>query len=189
MQVISREEAKAVGLKRYYTGVPCQNGHDSERYVRNWECLLCVKGMQERLRQKREAVATHVYSTGLPCKKGHIATRYVSDGKCTVCVGNKRKAWSVRNTEKVSASNAKRRASKSKATPKWLTREQLKQMEALYLRAQIWTDVTGVPYQVDHIIPLHGTLVCGLHVPWNLRVITAEDNVRKSNRVEEDACG
>lgn len=76
-----------------------------------------------------------------------------------------------------------------RALPKWLTKEHHTQIEAIYLQAQIWTEVTGVPYHVDHIIPLQGTHVCGLHVPWNLRVLKGEENLRKSNKVEEAACG
>jgi 5-methylcytosine-specific restriction endonuclease McrA len=42
---------------------------------------------------------------------------------------------------------------------------------------------TGVRYAVDHVIPLQGEEVCGLHVPWNMEVITQDDNLKKSNKL------
>jgi 5-methylcytosine-specific restriction endonuclease McrA len=45
------------------------------------------------------------------------------------------------------------------------------------------SQTTGERYVVDHIIPLQGEAVCGLHVPWNLRVITQEENLAKSNKL------
>jgi len=53
----------------------------------------------------------------------------------------------------------------------------------LYLKAQELTKIAGQRYVVDHIIPLISEAVCGLHVPWNLRVITQEENLKKSNKV------
>jgi 5-methylcytosine-specific restriction endonuclease McrA len=80
--------------------------------------------------------------------------------------------------------SAHRRAQKLKATPAWLTLEHLKEIKLLYLKSKIISKETGTQHQVDHIVPLLGKEVCGLHVPWNLRVITAEENRKKCNKLE-----
>lgn len=54
-------------------------------------------------------------------------------------------------------------------------------MEALYAEARELTAITGVPHHVDHIVPLNGEFVSGLHCPGNLRVVTAAENTRKKN--------
>jgi hypothetical protein len=87
------------------------------------------------------------------------------------------------NPEKFTALNAKRRAAKLNATPEWLTKEQLQEIEELFLCAKMFKLYTGEEYHVDHIIPLQGNNVCGLHVPWNLQVIPAKDNLTKSNKI------
>jgi len=56
-------------------------------------------------------------------------------------------------------------------------------MRELYLHAQKLTAMTGERYVVDHVIPLISPEVCGLHVPWNLRVITQDENLKKSNKL------
>jgi 5-methylcytosine-specific restriction endonuclease McrA len=56
-------------------------------------------------------------------------------------------------------------------------------MRQLYVQARKLTEVTGERYVVDHIVPLRSHEVCGLHVPWNLRVITQEENLKKSNKL------
>lgn len=83
------------------------------------------------------------------------------------------------------ASDASRRAAKYHATPKWLTKEQKKAIADVYAEAAIRTAETGVSHVVDHIIPLRGKTVCGLHVPWNLRAITSAENSKKGNRLYE----
>lgn len=54
-------------------------------------------------------------------------------------------------------------------------------MATVYVSARAKTTETGIPHEVDHIIPLKGRNICGLHVPWNLRVVTGEQNKRKRN--------
>ena len=78
---------------------------------------------------------------------------------------------------------AERRALKLKATPEWLTKEHKEQIKIEYELAAWCSLVMKENYEVDHIIPLKGKTVCGLHVPWNLQVITAKDNKVKNNRI------
>lgn len=92
------------------------------------------------------------------------------------------KAWTVKNYHNKLATNAKRRATKLKATPKWLTKQQLAEIANIYKQAKQLEKETGLKYHVDHIIPLKGKDVCGLHTPWNLQIPKAEENIRKSNR-------
>jgi hypothetical protein len=75
-----------------------------------------------------------------------------------------------------------RKKSVKQATPKWLSAEDKSKIISIYLHARDCQAVTGEPYHVDHIIPLQGETVCGLHVPWNLCVLPAEVNIRKSNK-------
>jgi hypothetical protein len=82
------------------------------------------------------------------------------------------------------ATEAFRRAQKLKATPPWLTKDHREQIKDLYKLREELTVKTGIIHHVDHIIPLINENVCGLHVPWNLRVIPGLENLKKSNKVE-----
>ena len=67
------------------------------------------------------------------------------------------------------------------ACPAWLTSEDHESMLDTYRQCFMASRRTGAQYHVDHVIPLKGLLVCGLHVPSNLSVITALDNIVKGN--------
>jgi hypothetical protein len=92
------------------------------------------------------------------------------------------KAWRLANPGKVNAKTARRRAAKLKASPKWLTKEHWKEIEAFYIEAAQLTKETGIPHEVDHREPLQGRDICGLHVPWNLKVMTRPENRKKSRK-------
>lgn len=104
---------------------------------------------------------------------------YSNKDKCNARLNEYRR----KNPQKFAALNAKRRAAKIKATPKWLTDKDFLEIEELYICAKAFQIYTGQEYHVDHIIPLQGKNVCGLHVPWNLQLITAKENLAKSNKV------
>ena len=93
--------------------------------------------------------------------------------------------WKKNNPEKVRASYSKRRALKRKACPKWLTEEHKQWINWLYKHAIELTNLTGIPHEIDHIHPLQGKNFCGLHVPWNLQVLTRSENRSKSNKLQE----
>lgn len=95
-----------------------------------------------------------------------------------------RAAWVERNRPYVVAKNAARRAMRLKATPPWLTEEDKQAIRDIYKLAATKTKEEGIVYHVDHIIPLKGEVVRGLHVPWNLQVIPAKENLSKGNRIE-----
>lgn len=96
-----------------------------------------------------------------------------------------KKAWKKKNRGAVAASVASRKAHIRQATPKWLTKEQKQQIKIFYIEADRLKTETGIDHEVDHIVPIRGGIVHGLHVPWNLRVITAAENQKKNRKLIE----
>ena len=90
-----------------------------------------------------------------------------------------KRAWASANPQKGSAYAAKRRAARLQATPTWANEFFI---EEAYDIAKKRTDITGIQWEVDHIVPLDNKLVCGLHVEQNLRVIPMLLNRSKGNR-------
>ena len=93
----------------------------------------------------------------------------------------KNRMWSKKNPEKNAALRARRRSAELKALAKWAD---LKAIEAIYADARRLSAETGIEHQVDHIIPLRGKTVCGLHVESNLQILTAYENKSKNARFE-----
>lgn len=94
------------------------------------------------------------------------------------------KEWFKNNAGIARAKRARRRASMSNATPNWLTAIQKAQIAEFYEIAEALNTQTGVKHHVDHIVPLKGKSVTGLHNPWNLQILTATQNISKGNRYE-----
>ena len=86
------------------------------------------------------------------------------------------------NPDKRRAKVAKRRAAKLDRTPDWLTNDELDYMKSIYAIAVEAQKIEGEEKHVDHLVPLRGEDVSGLHVPWNLVLLPAIDNLKKSNK-------
>ena len=132
-----------------------------------FECKSCKNKKDKKYRQKNPDVAKNWYQKN----------RVVFLEAC--------KAWKKANPEKITAHTASRRARKKQAQPPWLTEEHINQIIDKYKNSKRMKKLTGIEHHVDHIVPLAGKNVCGLHVPWNLQVIPAKHNLEKNNRFDD----
>ena len=215
MKIITRKEAIAQGLKRYFTGKPCKYGHFSDRLVIARGCLECKSMAQmkyykdnyekisEKIKKYQEANKSKISEYK---KKYNHDRRYIISKQKKECYQktidsrlSRSKKYYLNNKDKVSerqkkhraekphvysAKAAKRHAAKLNRTPKWLTEEHEKQIRYFYKQAKRLENLTGIVFHVDHIVPLQGVNVGGLHVPWNLQLLTAYENISKGNRHE-----
>lgn len=74
---------------------------------------------------------------------------------------------------------------KRNSAPSWLNEQQKEEIRTFYWLAIDLRSVTGEEYHVDHIVPLQGKNICGLHVPWNLQILPSDLNIAKRNRYKE----
>ena len=89
------------------------------------------------------------------------------------------KAWTEANKAHSHSLKAKYRAAKRQACPPWVDKEHMARIHAIYRLRREVSEKTGIAHEVDHIVPLQGKTVCGLHVWWNLRVIPKTENNRR----------
>jgi len=187
MEVISLSDAKSAGLKRYFTGIPCLSGHLTERMVSSRACCECTKnrlatyridnreGLLERKRtyakQQRIDHPEHVYAIAKHSTAKHRVRR-----------NQEKAAWRRKNASRVLAWVRHRQLAKIKRTPGWLSDDDKWMIEQAYELAVLRTKMFGFPWHVDHVIPLQGKKVSGLHTPINLQVIPGAENLRKGNR-------
>ena len=144
-----RDAQKQYHAKRYKEWL-LKNKDHKKAYNKQW--------LKDNLEHSRE-YAKQYWNNKKDVKKKHRQTDY------------------HKNKPRFIANSAKRRAYKLKATPSWLNETHIKEILAFYILAKKLSKETLVKYHVDHIEPLKGEDVCGLHVPWNLRVVTAAENI------------
>jgi hypothetical protein len=172
----ARDIAKLNGSKTY-VGVACKREHSGLRYTVNADCVECAELRQKTAaRQKFEAQyrKTKQYQN---YQKAYQKTYAKSEAYKA-----QKTRYAQKNKGKIAAKTKKYTASKLKRTPHWLTEDDFWMIEQAYELAQQRSELFKFPWDVDHVIPLQGVLVSGLHTPYNLQVIPARDNRSKSNR-------
>lgn len=161
MKVISRSEACAKGLPRYFTGRPCKYGHVGLRLASSGNCEECTRAYMKLY------MSPYMKEYNLLPKQKEAVRSY-----------HKRPEWKAYR----SMYHRKRRQHiDSRATPSWADKNKIADVYSLAYRL---TQETGTPYEVDHIVPLRGRLVSGLHVHYNLRAIPKSVNQTKHNQTE-----
>jgi 5-methylcytosine-specific restriction endonuclease McrA len=189
----TRAEAMAAKATHYFTGEPCKHGHIAPRKTKG-ACVDCIKVEWQKSNETRADYfkAYNKSEAGQEAKnRYYVANKDAVVAKARATpneLKNKyRQAWKDENLLAIRADTKARRRKHKQATPTWLTRKQKTEIRALYQAAIRSTQITGQRYVVDHIYPLRSDVVCGLHVPWNLRILTQEDNLRKSNTLPDDS--
>lgn len=142
--------------------------------------LQGVKAWGEANPEKvKEAKRKYAEKNKEACRQRVAAWREANKAKMQAA----RKAWREKNKAKDLANTRMRQLGKKNRTPSWLSDDEVWMMDEAYTLAAERTKLFGFPWDVDHVIPLHGEQVSGLHVPWNLQVIPGVENSRKGNRL------
>ena len=199
----SLAEARSIGHNLYFTGVACKHGHTTYRYVSDRICASCVKekvkksstiggGNSRRWASKTPEQLNEIYAKRklyyYATQKSRLAERRRSvnklkkDPEWRAKQKENSKAFKKANPGKINAATVARRAAKLQRTPLWLTADDFWMMEQAYDLAAERTKLFGFSWHVDHVVPLQGKFVSGLHTPYNLQVIPWVDNVSKSNK-------
>ncbi len=156
---------KARSLKNFYADPDVKRAKNMEAYWKRKEQNPDLwKPIYAKFREKYLAVSRVYYS------------------KHADKIKARQRLWSKQNRGAANALGKKYKLKKRNATPNWLTNEQVEHMQCLYKVAAMYTAEGLDIWHVDHIVPIRGKDVCGLHVPWNLRIITASENLRKGNK-------
>lgn len=177
----------------YFTGQPCKYGHIAKRLKSDRSCTECNRikaNLKYRSDPEQAAAKMREYRANetVEIRKKRLEKAKLKQrewrAKNPNHTGAKeaKKQWKRDNPGKVRADTVKRRTAKIKRTPAWLSADELWLIEQAYDLAALRTKMFGFSWHVDHVLPLQGKFVSGLHVPENLQVIPGVLNVVKANK-------
>lgn len=195
---ISRPAARSAGMKSYFTGRPCCRGHVARRAVVNGMCLACGKEIKAKFRSAHKATeraANNRWRAQNPEALKIIKRREYEKNKEKYAAAGKQqrrlnasaiaeymKRWREENRGRKNALSAARRQ-RARQSALWGADG----VRAIYAACALLRRATGWDLQVDHVIPLLGRNVSGLHVPANLQILPARMNQQKGARLVSDA--
>lgn len=165
-----------------FSGKRCAICHRAAqaRYRANNPELMKARDQKYRLKNKERVLAVNAaWKAANPERRKEIdrAWQSANRDKCNLAF----KRWASKNKPARSANTMKRYADKSNATPSWAN---MFFISEAYNLARLRTQITGIKWHVDHVVPLRSKVVCGLHVEVNLQVIPAIENIKKNNKFE-----
>ena len=189
----TRAEAVRLKEKHYFTGVPCKWGHVAPRKTKG-ACIECLR-VEWKDSAVRRADYFSAYNERAEVKQSKHAW-YEANREQVIAAAaltpveqarEYKRQWKEKNKTWVRADTKARRRKHREASPPWLTAVHKAEIRQLYRSAIEVSKISGEQYVVDHIIPLRSESVCGLHVPWNLRIVTRHENAVKSNALPDDS--
>lgn len=194
--VKARRELSSDGVK-YSTGTTCERCGTDSWWVCNGKCVACESesSKKRRLENLDEARAKGRASTARYQSKYPDRVRAANRMRSRIFRTNypeksreNLRRYCVNNPERVRYNHCKnqraRYCRKLQCSPGWMNAGQLAEIQSIYELSGL-LGLCGVKHHVDHIAPIQGREATGLHVPWNLRVVTWRENVSKSNSVDE----
>ena len=191
----ARYEAMIAGKNTYISDAPCRRGHINPVRRLDGGCVDCKRALEllrykanpEKIRARKQQERKH--KLALLAEKARVARLNESADARMIRLSKARaaaKLWRKNNPGHEGAQISKRlnAIKRQKRVPVWVDICAHEKMRNIYKQAKQLTRSTGIKYHVDHILPLNGKLVSGLHVPENLQVLPAKDNCSKHNRFE-----
>lgn len=157
-----------------------------EYYLKNKEHIIAhnaawVEAHAEQVRLYKASYVQNLSSEKKEEQNAKARIRYQNNKEWNA---SRKKIYKSNNKHIVNTSASKRRAAQLQRVPKWLTDFDKLKIQCIYSIASMLSRENKEPWVVDHIIPLQGKMVSGLHVPSNLQVMRARENESKSNKFE-----
>jgi len=166
----------------------CKRAHDNARCALP-ETKIKRSEYSKQLRatpefQAKEAAYKHAYHRTDEYRQSKRLKQRIRrlDPKVVAQERLREAAYAKAHPEKFAMKTRKRKVAKLQRTPPWMNDGQIFEMECIYRYCTSLRSI-GLNYEVDHIVPLRGKSVSGLHVPWNLQILTESENASKGNRL------